>query len=328
MKIRLSIDGTIGFAGGSLRIAETLALLDAIAATRSLQGAATRVDRSYRAIWGKVAAIEAALGQPVVVKTKGHGTVLAPAGEALCKTLRGTIDRFEAELARETDALSRQLLQRVGAAAAPLRLAASHDPLLLEMIADDASVALAICGSEEALARLRTGTADAAGCHFGMPGASPPQTVRRALETGGLTALALFRREQGLITAPGNPLRLRGVGDIARRGARFVNRQRGSGTRAWFDRLLAEAKVAPARIRGYASEEFTHQAVAAVIAAGQGDVGLGARAAAARFGLGFQPLGEETYFLVLAKSRAREPHIVTLVERLRAASRGRIGYRR
>ncbi len=328
MKIRLSIDGTIGFAAGSVRIAETLSLLDAIALDRSMQGAAARAGRSYRATWGKVAAIEAALGHPVVVKTKGHGTVLAPAGEALRDTLRRTIDRFEAGLAHETEALARQLLQRIGARATRLRLAASHDPLLLDVLTGDAAVTLATCGSDEALARLRAGAADAAGCHFGDPSASPPAAIRRVFESEGFTALALFRREQGLIVAPGNPLRLRSVADIARRKARFVNRQVGSGTRAWFERLLTDAKIAPAKILGHASEEFTHQAVAAMIAAGQADVGLGARAAAERFALGFRPLGEETYFLVLANARAQEPPVAALVARVHAATRGRIGYRR
>lgn len=327
MKIRLSVDGTIGFASGSVRIAETLALLDAIALDRSLQGAATRAGRSYRAIWGKIAAIEAALGHPVVVKTKGHGTVLAPAGETLRHALRRTIDRFEADLAQEADALGRHFLDRSGVRASQLRLAASHDPLFMEILADDASISLTTCGSDDALARLRAGTADAAGCHFGFPGASPPLTIRRALESDGLAAIALFRREQGLITQAGNPLRLRSIADIARRKARFVNRQRGSGTRAWFDRLLVETKIAPSKILGYASEEFTHQAVAAMIAAGHADVGLGARAAAERFALGFRPLGEETYFLVTTQAFAQAPHVAALVARAHAAARGRIGYR-
>ena len=50
---------------------------------------------------------------------------------------------------------------------------------------------------------------------------------------------------------------------------RFVNRQRGSGTRQLVDRLLREARVDPARIKGYADEEFTHLAVAATIAAAE-----------------------------------------------------------
>ncbi len=126
----------------------------------------------------------------------------------------------------------------------------------------------------------------------------------------------LFTREQGLMLAPENPLATRNVADLAARGARVVNRQRGSGTRAWFDRLLAEAGLPPARIRGYAVEEFTHQAVAAVVASGEADAGMGVRAVAERFGLAFVPLGTETYFLA-----ARAEVAAALLARLRAGIR-------
>ncbi len=72
--------------------------------------------------------------------------------------------------------------------------------------------------------------------------------------------------------------------------------------RAWFDRLLAEHGIRDDRIPGYTTEEFTHQAVAAVIAYGAADAGLGARAAADRFGLDFLPVGWERYYLATALS--------------------------
>ena len=81
--------------------------------------------------------------------------------------------------------------------------------------------------------------------------------------------------------------------------ARFVNRQRGSGTRLIVDRLLAEQGLAPERIRGYGTEEYTHLAVAATIAAGRADAGIGVRAAAAQLDLGFVPMLRERYWLVL-----------------------------
>jgi molybdate-binding protein len=102
--------------------------------------------------------------------------------------------------------------------------------------------------------------------------------------------------------AAGNPLGIHGLADLARLRARFVNRQKGSGTRLWFDRLLAEHGLAPADIRGYAGEEFTHQAVAALIASGAAEAGFGARAAAERFGLAFLPLGWECYHLAVSAS--------------------------
>jgi molybdate-binding protein len=92
------------------------------------------------------------------------------------------------------------------------------------------------------------------------------------------------------------------------RGARMVNRQRGSGTRSLIDQLLAANGLNPESIDGYAHEEFTHDAVAATIAAGQADVGFGIEAAAARYDLDFVPLVSERYgFALRATLQASEP---------------------
>jgi molybdate-binding protein len=118
----------------------------------------------------------------------------------------------------------------------------------------------------------------------------------------------LFFREQGLILAAGNPLSVCSVKDLTRTGARFVNRQPGSGTRQWFDRLLKRDRLSPSSISGYDQEEFTHQAVAAVIASGAADAGMGVRAVAERFGLAFAPLGREIYYI------AAQPELSDVVD--------------
>lgn len=328
MRIALRIDGRLELDGAMLPIAETLAILDGIADESALKGAAKRAGLSYRAIWGKLATLERAFGQPIAAKTKGHGTALTAAGEALREALTLALRNLEPAIRRESEAFAARLQPRMAVTAPALRLAASHDPLLLEAVAGIAGIKVTTCGSAEALAALQGGAADIAGCHFGTPAASPPAALQRRLESSGLRAIALFRRAQGLIVAPGNPLRLRTVGDIARRQARFINRQPGSGTRTWFDRLLVQARVDPSAIRGYATEEFTHQAVAAVVAAGQADVGMGVRAEADRFGLGFHPLGDESYFLALRAEDMRDARVLALVKRVRDAARRLGGYRR
>jgi len=126
--------------------------------------------------------------------------------------------------------------------------------------------------------------------------------------------------------ARGNPLRIRDVADLARTGLRFVNRQRGAGTRAWFDRLLAEQGLQPRQIRGYEQEEYTHFAVAAAVAAGAADAGFGLRAAAAQFGLGFVAVGSELYFLCGARALGEHPDVRVLVRELRRRARAMPGY--
>jgi putative molybdopterin biosynthesis protein len=114
-------------------------------------------------------------------------------------------------------------------------------------------------------------------------------------------------RDQGLIVAAGNPLGLAGIDDLARAGVRYVNRQRGAGTRVLLDHELGRRGIAPAAISGYAREEHTHLAVAAAIAAGRADAGLGILAAARAFGLDFVPVTREPYDLVLAAETLEDP---------------------
>src|SRR5215210_4088138 len=108
-----------------------------------------------------------------------------------------------------------------------------------------------------------------------------------------------MHRDQGLIVARGNPTATTGIEDVARRGLRYVNRQRGAGTRMLLDHELARHGIEPDSIDGYRREEHTHLAVAAAVAAGRADCGLGVLAAARAFGLGFVPVAKEPYDLVL-----------------------------
>ncbi|MGH4120161.1 molybdopterin biosynthesis protein [Clostridium sp.] len=103
------------------------------------------------------------------------------------------------------------------------------------------------------------------------------------------------KRIQGIIVPKGNPLNIKSLTDIVTKGRRFVNRQRGSGTRLFLDYNLKKLELAPKNISGYEREEFTHIAVAAVIAAGDADCGLGVYSAAKLMGLDFIALGNEEY---------------------------------
>lgn len=301
MDARLRLDGTLDHDGASTALAETHALLGALADTPSLAGAARRLGISYRSAWGRVASLERMLGRAVVVKTKGHGSALTPFGAALHAALDRTFARIGPVLAAEESALRETLRGLAEPSAGQLRLAASHDPVLARLLEGMPAIELTTAGSIDALARLAAGQAEAAAFHYGSEGEAPP-SFDAVFRDPDLTVAPLFRREQGLMLAPGNPLEISDVGAIAERGARFVNRQRGAGTRIWFDRLCREAAIDLAAIDGYHTEEFTHQAVAALIASGAADVGMGTRAIAGRFGLAFAALGWETYFLAARNS--------------------------
>jgi molybdate transport repressor ModE-like protein len=317
MKVELRLGGLISVNGRGIALGQTLALLEGVARERSVRGAAERLGLSYRSAWGRMVELEEAIGRPVAVKTKGHGTVLTELGDTLRQSLQATLRRFESSLAREQRALEQRLADIVGASPSGLTIAASHDPLLLETLSRRSDVDLSVTGSEAALERLFAGQADVAGCHFGP---SKDADLPAPLRNRGFIARAAFEREQGLIVAPGNPLALRSIADLARTKARFINRQRGSGTRAWLDRMLAAENIPPVDIVGYGIEEFTHQAVAAVVASGAADAGFAVRAVAEAFGLPFVAVGRETYYLVHREDFS-SPVLDEIIEDLRSRSR-------
>jgi putative molybdopterin biosynthesis protein len=111
--------------------------------------------------------------------------------------------------------------------------------------------------------------------------------------------IALVEREQGLLIFKENPKGIEGLHDLLRDDIHFVNRQRGSGTRLLLDYHLERLGLDPNSIQGYSWEEFTHLTIAAAIAAGRADCGLGIRGAATALDLDFIPLFSERYDLVI-----------------------------
>ena len=124
------------------------------------------------------------------------------------------------------------------------------------------------------------------------------RTLAPLMQTGRHKLISFAVRSQGLMVRPGNPLQLAGWEDLLRPGLRFVNRSLGTGTRLLLDDWLHSSGTAASCLAGYTQEESSHAAVAAAIAAGQADTGLGIEAAARAQGLDFVPLLTERYWLV------------------------------
>src|SRR4051812_3877986 len=207
------------------------------------------------------------------------------------------------------------LLRGVGEIDRTIVAVGSHD-LVLDLAASqlraaDPGVTLASSnvGSLGGLVALRDGLCHVAGSHLLDPetGEYTLPYVDRVLGGRDVAVVRLVPREQGLIVAPGNPLGLTGIDDLVRDGLRYVNRQRGAGTRVLLDHELGRRGIASDAISGYAREEHTHLAVAAAVAAGRADAGLGVLAAARAFGLGFVPVTREPYDLVLATETLEDP---------------------
>jgi len=213
-----------------------------------------------------------------------------------------------------------RLLRGAGAIEGTIVATGSHD-LVLDLAASalrerDPGLTLASSnvGSLAGLAALGDGLCHLAGSHLLDPesGEYTLPWIERLMPGRELAVVRLTHREQGLIVAPDNPLGLGGVDDLTRPGLRYVNRQRGAGTRVLLDHLLAERGIDPDRVDGYAREEHTHLAVAAAVAADRADCGLGVLAAARAFGLGFLPVAKEPYDLVMEPDALESPLLAPL----------------
>jgi putative molybdopterin biosynthesis protein len=156
-------------------------------------------------------------------------------------------------------------------------------------------------GSLGGLIALRRGEAHLAGSHLLDPetGEYNFAYIKQYLPDVPVVVVTLLRREQGLIVAKGNPQNIASLKDLARPDVRFVNRQRGAGTRVLLDYRLKELGIAAESVHGYQREEYTHLAVAAAVQSGVADCGLGVRAAARALDLDFVSVEWERYDLVI-----------------------------
>ncbi|MBI5565570.1 MAG: molybdopterin biosynthesis protein [Chloroflexi bacterium] len=177
-------------------------------------------------------------------------------------------------------------------------------------------------GSLGGLIALRRGEAHVAGSHLLDPATGDYNFayIKQYLPNVPVVVVTLLRREQGLIVAKGNPKNIASLADLARSEVRFVNRQRGAGTRVLLDYRLSELGIAPESVSGYQREEYTHLAVAAAVQSGVADCGLGVRAAARALNLDFVSVEWERYDLVIPKIYYESELLHPLLELIRGES--------
>ncbi|HEV8258449.1 MAG TPA: helix-turn-helix transcriptional regulator [Casimicrobiaceae bacterium] len=320
--------------------ARLLPLLAAIRAKASLAAAVADRGMSYRAAWGLLRDYQHKLGTPLVELKRGRGARLAPAGERLLAGHRAATQRLEGILAPLAVELGSPAGREPGVRVARLTVAASHDLVLAALrdalpAAAGLSLDLAFMGSLHALQQFAESRTDLAGFHvpIGVQAAGELAPFRRLLRVRRDRLIRVVDREQGFMLPRGNPARVHGFRDVERKRLRWVNRQRGSGTRLLIERLIADEGLEASSLVGYANEEFTHHAVAATVASGAADAGFGLRAAAAEYGLAFVPRGRERYYLAVRASALATPAVVRLIDVLQGPIFARVagtlpGYRR
>ncbi|WP_342131495.1 substrate-binding domain-containing protein [Hydrogenophaga sp. OTU3427] len=321
-KIELSYQLSAQRERGTLIRNQLMDLLQAVRAQGSISGAARCLSLSYRHVWGLLKEWEQTVGQDLIVWERGQSAQLTPFADKLLWTERLAQARLAPQIEALRAELERTLALAFDEASHVLSLYASHDdalPLLMDHATGAARLHLDIrfCGSVDAIRALNEGRSVLAGFHVRE---KPPadslsaQAYRGLLQPGQHKLIGFARRTQGLIVAPGNPMKIDGLPRAALWRARFVNRALGTGTRVLLDELLDEAGVAPEQLNGYERSELSHAAVAQAIANGSADVGLGTEASARRLGLGFVPLAQENYHLVCLKSALEQPAVRALRE--------------
>lgn len=203
-----------------------------------------------------------------------------------------------------------------------IRFIGSHDPAVIwiashpDAATNGISIELQFKGSLGGLISLSQGQADLAGSHLWDREDQTYNTsfVKRILPGRVIALVTLSHRRLGLILPAGNPLSIKGLGDLLKPGLTFVNRQSGSGTRVWLDQSLQSLSIDVTQIQGYSNEKQTHWEVAETVASGKADVGFGFQLAAQSYGLDFEELVLECYDLVIPEENLEMPGIKSLVE--------------
>ncbi|HWZ71500.1 MAG TPA: substrate-binding domain-containing protein [Casimicrobiaceae bacterium] len=299
-------------------------LLGAVRDTGKLTLAATRIKLSYRHAWDLLHRWSTFFGGPLVAMQRGKGAQLTPLGT----TLLWAEQRTEASLFPQLENIASELNIEIGralkASQSIIRIHASHGYAIEKLPGlmrqhGHATVDLQYMGSIAALESLSRSRCDLAGFHvpIGKLAKSLWQHYAKWIRPRQQKIIRLVLRTQGLIVPKGNPKNIQSIGDLARPGLRFVNRQATSGTRILLDGLVNAQAIDARQIQGYESGEFTHAAVAAFVASGMAEVGFGVEPAARQFKLDFVPIIKERYMLACRTGTLERASIQELVALLK-----------
>ena len=191
---------------------------------------------------------------------------------------------------------------------------------MLHLADNDVYMSSSHVGSMGGIMAIRRGEAHAAGCHLLNTdnGEYNVSFIKKYFPRGGVKLVRCVGRQQGMMVAKGNPLGIEAFADIAKPGVRYVNRQRGSGTRILTDYLCKQNELDTAAIYGYDREELTHTSVAAQIVSGSADAGMGIYSAAKLYDLDFIPICIEEYDLIVPDHAWDTPQVRAMLETMKS----------
>ena len=319
-KVSIKPQWTLSDAEGQTLSHRLLALLADVQEHGSLSGSCKVSGGSYRHAWNLIRQGEAQLGMPLLKMARGKGSSLTPVAEKLVWAGHRIAARLTPMLESLASELEGELSKVMSTKKDTLKVHASHgfavEKLIEALVENGHSVERKYVGSQESVASLAEGHCELAGFHIPQGEFEQVALTHYAKWLNPQTSCIIHvaTRRQGLMVAAGNPLEIYSVTDLAKPGVRFINRQPSSGTFFLLACFLKKAKINPARISGFNQSEFTHAAVAAYVASGMADAGLGVETPSRRFKLDFIPLATEQYFLVCNRENLHSAHIQSVLE--------------
>jgi excisionase family DNA binding protein len=203
-----------------------------------------------------------------------------------------------------------------------LLAAGSNDPILdilntfIKQSHPELFIFSANVGSTDGLKALNQGYTDLAWSHLLDPKSGEYNTPFLATYLPNLKPVVvnLFYRELGFLTAPGNPLHFRGFEDLTKKKIRFINRQKGSGTRILLDHHLKNLNISSDEIQGYEREVYTHFEVGLAILAREAEVGIATVSASKLLGLSFIPITQESFDMLMDQTTFFDRSVQAFIE--------------
>jgi molybdate transport repressor ModE-like protein len=296
-------------------------LLNAVHDSGKLTKAAVELGMSYRHVWNILKKWTDFFGSDLVELQKGKGAKLTPLGEKLLWAEQLVNARFEPQLISLASELNLEIQKNLTFKEPLLKISASYGyaVALLPEFTNKFKLNLQYRTTEESLKALSKGECDIAAFH--LPTDFVNQTLvdmhNKYFKPNTYKVIRFVTRQQGLMIKKGNPKDIENVRDLLRDDIKFINRQKNSGTRLLIEEILIRASVNAEDVIGFDDVEFTHSAVAAYVASGMADTGIGVETAARQFGLDFIPLTTEHYVLVCHHKSVKKFAVQQLVAELK-----------
>jgi excisionase family DNA binding protein len=232
---------------------------------------------------------------------------------------RKLIDEWIDSNAQKSLGQAREKSRRVEGA---LLASGSNDPILdilhtyMRTLYPEFYIFTANTGSTDGLKALNMGYTDIAWSHLFDPktGEYNIPFLSTYLPNVKPVVINLFYRELGFITAPKNPFGIKGFEDLAQKEVRFINRQKGSGTRVFLDYHLKRSRISFSKINGYEKEVSTHLEVGLSILSKEADVGIATVAVSKYLHLPFIPITRESFDMLLDQSTFFEKGVQAFIE--------------